>query len=133
MSGQATIPTIEQQDLSIFQINAEGLTIAKLDIILHLANSHKVAAILLQEIHYGKEDTLKLPQFNLAGSILSKQHGIVMVEWISMTVNATLVVNVYKPPPSPLSTSWHLPSMQGILTPAHGLARIEDTPAQHQS
>lgn len=130
MSGRATIPTIEQQGLSILQLNVEGLT--KLDIILHLAHSHKVASILLQETHCGEEDILKLPGFDLAGSILSKQHGIATlvrsnfsrkatgqsppgssVEWLSTTVQATSVVNVYKPPPSPLSTS----ALPSVLAP----------------
>ncbi|CAL8342345.1 unnamed protein product [Arctogadus glacialis] len=39
-SGRAAIPTIEHQGLAVLQLNVEGLTTAKLDIIRHLADSH---------------------------------------------------------------------------------------------
>ena len=123
-SGRAAIPTIERQGLAVLQLNVEGLTTAKLDIIRHLADSHEVPAVLLQETHCGKADFLRLPGFHLAGSILSRQHGMATfvrsdlswtatgqsppgasLEWMSTRIQTTTVVNVYKPPPSVLSTS----------------------------
>ena len=122
--GRVSIPTIDHQGLAVLQLNVEGLTNAKLEIIHHLADSHKVAAVLLQETHCMAEDTLKLPGFHLAGSILSRHHGIATfvrsdlgwaatgqsppgasVEWLSTRIQATSVVNVYKPPPSTLTVS----------------------------
>ena len=122
--GRVSIPTVDHQGLAVFQLNVEGLTNAKLEIIRHLADSHKVAAVLLQETHCMAEDTLKLPGFHLAGSILSRHHGIATfvrsdlgwtatgqsppnasVEWLSTRIQATSVVNVYKPPPSTLTVS----------------------------
>ncbi|CAM4567709.1 unnamed protein product [Leuciscus chuanchicus] len=122
MSGRVTIPTIEYQGLSVFQLNVEGLTTAKMEVIYHLADSHKVAAVLLQETHRDSDNILKLPGFQLAGSTHSKQHGLATfvrnnlswtatgqsppgssIEWLSTKVQTTTVVNVYKPPPSMLT------------------------------
>ena len=50
-SGRAVIPTVENQGLSVLQLNAEGLTNAKLEVIRQLADSNQVAVVLLQETH----------------------------------------------------------------------------------
>ena len=68
-SGRAVIPTVENQGLSVLQLNAEGLTNAKLEVIRQLADSNQVAVVLLQETHRPTDDNLKLPGFLLAGSI----------------------------------------------------------------
>ena len=75
-SGRAVIPTVENQGLSVLQLNAEGLTNAKLEVIRQLADSNQVAVVLLQEAHRTTDDNLKLPGFLLAGSIPSKHHGM---------------------------------------------------------
>ena len=113
---------VENQGLPVLQLNVEGLTSAKLDVIRELANTTKAAVILLQETHRTASDNLKLPGFGLAGSVNSKQHGIATfvrsdigwsalrqsppnadTEWIATKVQETTVVNVYKPPPTRLS------------------------------
>ena len=73
-SGWAVIPTVETQGLSVLQLNAEGLTNAKLEVIRQLADSNQMAVVLLQETHRTTDDNLKLPGFLLAGSIPSKHH-----------------------------------------------------------
>ena len=120
-SGRAVIPTVENQGLSVLQLNAEGLTTAKLEVIRQLADSNQVAVVLLQETHSTTDDNLKLSGFVLAGSIPSKHHGMATfvrtgitwsavkrsppdsnIEWLVTEVQETTIVNVYKPPPSEL-------------------------------
>ena len=120
-SGLAVIPTVENQGLSVLQLNADGLTKAKLEVIRQLADSNQVAVVLLQETHRTTVDNLKLPGFLLAGSIPSKHHGMATfvrtgitwsavkrsppdsnIEWQVREVQETTIVNVYKPPPSEL-------------------------------
>ena len=120
-SGRADIPTVENQGLSVLQLNAEGLTNAKLEVIRQLADSNQVAVVLLQETHRTTDDNLKLSGFVLAGSISSKHHGMATfvgtgitwsavkrsppdsnIEWLVTEVQETTIVNVYKPPPSEL-------------------------------
>ena len=120
-SGRAVIPTVENQGMPVLQLNAEGLTNAKLEVIHQLADSNQVAVVLLKETHRTTDDNLKLPEFLLAGSILSKHHGMATFvrtgitwsavkryppdsnsEWLVTEVQETTIVNVYKPPPSEL-------------------------------
>ena len=92
---------------------------AKLEVIRQLADSNQVAVVLLKETHRTTDDNLKLPGFLLAGSILSKHHGMATfvrtgitwsavkrsppnIEWLVTEVQETTIVNVYKPPPSEL-------------------------------
>ena len=117
----------------MLQLNIEGLTIAKLEVVQHLAESNKVAAVLLQETHCTDEERLKLPGFHLTGSIYSRRHGLATfvraditwtdggrsspdssVQWLITKIQETSVVNVYKPPPSPLTTS----ALPLVLAPA---------------
>lgn len=72
--GRAVIPTVDNRGLAVLQLNVEGLTTAKLEVVRHLADSNGAAAVLLQETHCTSGDTLKIPGFHLAGSIHSKQH-----------------------------------------------------------
>ena len=108
----------------MLQLNVEGLTIAKLKVIRHLADSNKVAVVLLQETQWVSDNNLKLPGFLLAGSIHSKTHGMATLvreglswtatsqsspgcnmEWLVTKIQETSVVNVYKPPPTALTLS----------------------------
>ena len=107
------------ESLAILQINVEGLTIAKLDVLEQIAIKNKATVVLLQETHKENNATLKLPGFTLAGHTKSKHHGLATfiqdgmpwtpagqcsdaaeVEWIATKVQETTVVNVYKPPRS---------------------------------
>ena len=129
----ADTPSVENQGLSVLQLNVEGLTTAKLEILRHLADSNRAAVVLLQETHCTSDNILKIPGFHLAGSIYSKQHGVATfvrseiswsassqsppganIEWLVTKIQDTSVVNVYKPPPSELS----LTSLPSVAAPA---------------
>ncbi|KAI4816544.1 hypothetical protein KUCAC02_008867 [Chaenocephalus aceratus] len=131
--GRAIIPTVENRGLSVLQLNVEGLTTAKLEVLRHLADSNGAVVLLLQETHCTSDNILKIPGFHLAGSIYSKQHGVATfvrteiswsassqsppgsnIEWLVTKIQETSVVNVYKPPPSELSTT----SLPSITAPA---------------
>ncbi|KAL7872833.1 hypothetical protein AOLI_G00119040 [Acnodon oligacanthus] len=116
-SGRADTLTVKNQGLSVLQLNVEGLTIAKLEVIRHLANSNKVAVALQQETHWVSDDNLMLSGFLLAGSIHSKKHKMATfvqeglswsatsqsppgcnIEWLVTKIQEISVVNTYKPP-----------------------------------
>ena len=132
-SGRAVIPTVENRGLPVLQLNVEGLTTAKLEVVHHLADSNGAAVVLLQETHCTADNILKMPGFHLAGSIHSKQHGVATfvrteltwsassqsppgsnIEWLVTIIQETSVINVYKPPPSELSVL----SLPSVTAPA---------------
>ena len=117
-SGRAD-PSAES--LAIIQLNVEGLTTAKLDILEQLATNNKATVVLLQETHKENYTLLKLHGYTLAGQTKSRHHSLAtfirddvpwspagqcapdtVVEWTATKVQETTVVNVYKPPPSKL-------------------------------
>ena len=105
-SGRAVIPTVENQGLSVLQLNAEGLTNAKLAVIRQLADSNQVAVVLLQETHRTTDDNLKLPGFLLAGSIPSKHHGL------STFVRTGITWSAVKRSPSDSNIEWLVTEVQ---------------------
>ena len=79
--------------------------------------------ILLQETHCTDAVKLVLPNYQLAGSSLSRKHGLATfvyerlrytlldqspptseIEWLCVDVDSYKIVNVYKPPPTRLRT-----------------------------
>ena len=79
--------------------------------------------ILLQETHCTDAEKLVLPHYQLAGSSLSRKHGLATfvherlrymfldqspptseIEWLCVDVDGYKIVNVYKPPPTRLQT-----------------------------
>ena len=56
-SGWAVL-TIIGQELILFQLNVEGISKAKLEIISHLATENKAVTIFLQETHATRPDVL---------------------------------------------------------------------------
>ena len=79
--------------------------------------------ILLQETHCTDAEKLVLPNYQLAGSSLSRKHGLVTfvherlrymlldqspptleIKWLCVDVDGYKIVNVYKPPPMQLQT-----------------------------
>lgn len=109
---------------NIIQLNVEGLSSSKLNIIEQLAINNKASIILLQETHWSTSTKLALPNYVLAGFITSRTHGLATfvrqnlswshegqspsssdIEWICTNVHGNHIVNVYKPPPSHLSTT----------------------------
>ena len=109
---------------TILQLNIEGLTAGKMDVLHHLAKQFEALVILLQETHCTCVDKLVLPNFALAGSTLSRKHGIATfvyeqlqwtvisqststseTEWLCVDIDGYKIINVYKPPPTCLQIS----------------------------
>lgn len=118
-SGQASADVI-WAGITVCQLNVEGLTKAKTNIIEHLIQTHKVTAILLQETHTTDSSLLRIPSFDLAAHTKSDIHGIAtfikntanwhaitisppdsIMEWAVTCIEGVTVVNVSKSP-----TSW---------------------------
>ena len=108
---------------TILQLNIEGLTASKMNVLHHLAMQSEALVILLQETHCTDAEKLVLPNYQLAGSSLSRKHGLATfvherlrymlldqstptseIEWLCVDVDGYKIVNVYKPPPTRLQT-----------------------------
>ena len=108
---------------TILQLNIEGLTASKMNVLHHLAMQSEALVILLQETHCTDAEKLVLPNYQLAGSSLSRNHGLATfvherlrymlldqspptseIEWLCVDVDGYKIVNVYKPPPTRLRT-----------------------------
>jgi len=61
---------------NILQLNTEGLTENKVPIIEQLAYKNKAFIIVIQATHCTTAEKLVIPNFSLAGSILSRNHGL---------------------------------------------------------
>ena len=72
-SGRAN-PSAES--LAIIQLNIEGLTTSKLDILEQLATNNKATIVLLQETHKENDTILKLHGYTLASQTKSRHHGL---------------------------------------------------------
>ena len=122
---------------TILQLNIEGLTTSKMNVLHHLAMQSEVLVILLQETHCTDAEKLMLPHYQLAGSSLSRKHGLATfvherlrytlsdqspptseIEWLCVDVDGYKIVNVYKPPPTRLRTL----DLPVFLTPVCTLA-----------
>ena len=108
---------------TILQLNIEGLTASKMNVLHHLAMQSEALVILLQKTHCTDAEKLVLPHYQLAGSSLSRKHGLATfvherlrytlldqspltseIEWLCVDVDGYKIVNVYKPPPTRLRT-----------------------------
>ena len=106
---------------TILQLNIEGLTASKINVLHHLAMQSEAIVILLQETHCTDAEKLVLPNYQLAGSSLSTKHDLATfvherlkytlldqspptseIEWLCVDVDGYKIVNVYKPPPTRL-------------------------------
>jgi len=120
-SGHGSRNAAEDLRPNILQLNTEGLTADKISVIEQLAYKNKAFIIDLLETHCTTADKLVIPNFSLAGSILSRNHGLAMfvrewlewslvdqspeqseTEWLCVDVAGYKIVNVYKPPRSRL-------------------------------
>jgi len=109
---------------NILQLNTEGLTENKISVNEQLAYKNNAFIIVLQETHCTTADKLVIPNFSLAGSILSRNHGLATfvlkrlewslvdqspdqseTEWLCVDVAGYKIVNVYKPPGSQLTST----------------------------
>ena len=108
---------------TILQLNIEGITETKMNVHYYLAIQSEALVILLQETHCTDAEKLVLPNYQLAGSSLSRKHSLATfvherlrytlleqstltseIEWLCVDVDGYKIVNVYKPPPTPLQT-----------------------------
>ena len=106
---------------AILQLNIEGLTVSKMNVLHHLAVQFEALNIVLQETHCAFTDKLVIRGFALAGSCLNRIHGLATfvherlkwtlvdqspfsseTEWLCVDVDGYKIVIVYKPPPTPL-------------------------------
>ena len=113
---------------NILQMNTEGLTADKISVIEQLAYKNKAFIIFLQETHCATADKLVNPNFSLAGSVLSRNHGLATfvherlewslvdqspeeseTEWLCVDVAGHKIIKVYKPP-RPRSTPTAIPT-----------------------
>ena len=104
---------------NIIQLNTEGLTDNMISVIEQLAYKNKTSIIVLQETHCTTADKLVIPNFSIAGSILSRNDGLATfvherlewslvdqspvqseTEWVRVDVAGYKIVNVYKLPRS---------------------------------
>ena len=113
------------QRSTILQLNIEGLTASKMNVLHHLAMQSEALVILLQETHCTDAKKLVLPNYQLAGSSLSRRVFFNLatfvherlrytlldqspptsdIEWLCVVVDDYKIVNVYKPPPTQLRT-----------------------------
>jgi len=118
-SGRGSTNTAEGPRPNIVQLNTEGLTADKISVIEQLAYKNKAFIIVLQETHCTTADKLVIPNFSLAGSVLSRNHGLATfvherlgwslvdqspeqseTEWLCVDVTGYKIINVYKPPRS---------------------------------
>ena len=109
---------------AIFLLNIEDLTASKMSVLCHLAAQREVLLILLQETHCRSAQRLVLPDYQLAGFSLSRNHGLATfvheqlkwthfdqspptseTEWLCVDVDGYKIINVYKPPPIRLQVS----------------------------
>ena len=103
---------------TILQLSIEDLTASKINVLYHLAMQSEALVILLQETHCTDAEKLVLPNYQLAGSSLSRKHGLATfvheqlrymlldhspltseIECLCVDVDGYKIVNVYKPPP----------------------------------
>ena len=108
---------------TILQLNIEGLTANKINVLHHLAMQFEALVILLQETHCTDAEELVLSNYQLAWSSLSRKHGLATfvherlrytlldqspptseIEWLCVDVDSYKIVNVYKPPLTRLRT-----------------------------
>ena len=108
---------------TILQLNIKGLTASKMNVLHHLALQSEALVILLQETHCINAEKLVFPNYQLAGSSLSRKHGLATfvherlrytlldqspltseIEWLCVNVDSYKIVNVYKPPPTRLQS-----------------------------
>ena len=103
---------------AILQLNIEGFTASKMNVLYNLATQREALVILFQETHCTSAQRLFLLDYQLAGFSLSRKHGLAMfvherlkwtlfdqssptleTEWLCIDVDGYKIVNVCKPLP----------------------------------
>ena len=111
------------QRSTILQLNIKGLTASKMNVLHHLAMQSAAFVILIQETHCTDAEKLVLSNYQLAGSSLSRKHGLAMfvhkqlrymlldqspltseIKWLCVDIDDYKIVNIYKPLPMQLQS-----------------------------
>ena len=111
--------SVIEEGVTLLQLNVEGLTKAKINVIEHLAQKYNPTAILFQETHASNTSHLKICGYQLAAHTESNIYGTASFvkngsKWkiaatcpddsilnrTAVEVEGTTVINVYKPPVS---------------------------------
>ena len=106
---------------TILQLNIKRLTASKMKVFHNLVLQFKALVILLQETRCTDVEKLILSSYQLAGSFLSRKHGLATfvyeqlrymlldqspptseIEWLCVNVDGYKIISVYKPPPTQL-------------------------------
>ena len=112
------------QNPAVLQLNIEGLTASKMNVLHHFTVQYEALVILLSEIHCTCADKPTIPSFASAGSSLSKKYGLTTLvndrlkwtlvdqspatsetEWLCVDVDGYGIVIVYKFSPTRLRAS----------------------------
>ena len=118
LSGPAHATTAKGKPIKILQLNIEGISASKREILHQLATTVNADIIALQETHSTKENQLGIVGFDVISSHHHRQHGMATyvkqgisaevigisnetdeVEWQTIKVDNLYLTNVYKPPP----------------------------------
>jgi exonuclease III len=122
----------------ILQLNVEGLTQPKRDIINHLATVHNANIILLQETHQENVKKLVIEGFTLTHFIPTKVLGIATyikegikanlvdssiptsdIQWNYIQTGEMQIINLYKPPPSEITNqsyqNFNIPASSDVI------------------
>ena len=106
---------------AILQVNVEGLTRSKCDVIQLIATKHSASVILLQETHTTSNDNIRIYGFFLISPIFHEKYGIAILvrndltanlvqsskdesqmQWLTIMMNDDITItNFYKPPKTP--------------------------------
>ena len=104
----------ERTGPAILQLNVEGLTRSKRDIIKQLAKEHSAVVLLLQETHSSTDEDLKISGYTMVSAIHHQR--------IAAVIDGVRIVNVYKPP---------LAMFTGLPAFAHPTIYADDFNCQH--
>ena len=121
---------------AVLQLNIEGLTASKINILHHLAVQYEALVTPFKETHCTSADKLAIPGFALAGSSSGKKYGLATfvhdrlkwtfvdqspatsnTEWLCVDVDGYRIINVHKPPPTRLQASDLLVFPHPVLYP----------------
>ena len=113
---------VVEKGVTSLQLNVEGLTKAKINVIKHLVQKYNPTATLLQETHASDTSCLKICGYQLAAHTESNVYGIATfvknaseweiaatcpadstLNWTAVEVEGTTIIDVYKPPASVLN------------------------------
>ncbi len=118
--------------ITILQLNVEGLSAAKRDIICELAKSHSADVLLLQETHTTDDQQLPINGYSIVSLSHHRQYGLATytkdgiaatelcssgtnctIYWNAIRIGEQIIVNVYKPP----DAEWPSPALPPFPAP----------------